>query len=200
VNVFRLKTPVSEADVRKLAIGDLVYLTGRKVYVLTMTPGAQRVLDAADKGHPIFDMDGSVVYHCPCGFEKLNGEYKVRYVGATTSMMNEPVTPKLIELGARIIMGKGGMGKATLNAMQMYGAAYAATVGASSSFLARGAKRVVRMIDPGIWLCELELEHFGPVIVGMDAHGHDLFDEVLKKARENVVQMTSPIAQDDQTD
>jgi fumarate hydratase subunit beta len=184
-NSFKLKTPLSEQDVRKLKVGDKVYLTGRKIYVITMTNAAELVLKSIEEGEPMFDLEGSVIYHCPCGFQKVNGDYKVSWVGATTSIMNEPVTPKLIELGARIIMGKGGMGQGTLDAMQKYGAAYVATVGGASAVLTRGVKKIVKMIDPAMWLCELELENFGPAIVGMDAHGHNMFDDVMRKAREN---------------
>lgn len=180
----KLKTPLSKEDVRRLKIGDMVYLTGRKVYVVAMTTAAKYLLDSIENGHPIFDLKGSVIYHCPCGFGKLDGDYKLRWVGATTSIMNEPVTPKLIELGANVIMGKGGMGKGTLDAMRKHGAVYLATVGATSAVLARRVTKVVKMIDPSIWLSELEVKDFGPTIVGMDAHGHNLFEDVWERARE----------------
>jgi len=183
-NIVDIKTPISEEDVRKLKAGDFVRLTGEKVYIVANSNVAGILLDSIDKGQPIFDLKGTVIYHCPCGLEKLDGGYRVRWVGATTSMMSEPVTPRLIELGARVIMGKGGMGKATLQAMQHYGAVYLATVGATSSLLVRGVSKVLKMVHPDIWLCQLEVSNFGPAIVGMDAHGRNLFDEVMEAARQ----------------
>jgi len=178
-----LKTPISEKDVRKLKIGDIVYLEGRKVHVVPMVVSTMPLLDSIEKGRPIFDLPGSVIYHCPCGFRKINGDYELRWVGATTSAMTEPVAPRLIELGARVIMGKGGMGMGTLDAMQKFGAVYLSTVGATSAVLARGVTRVVKMVDPSIWLSELEVKGFGPAIVAMDAHGHNLFEDVWENAR-----------------
>lgn len=192
LNIINLETPISEEDVRRLKVGDMVTLTGRKIFVIAMTNAAKITLDSFDKGQPIFDLKDSVIYHCPCGFQKLDGDYRVRWVGATTSMMNEPVTPRLIELGARVIMGKGGMGKETLRAMQKHGAIYLATVGAASALLARGVSRVVKMIDAKIWLSELEVKNFGPAIVGMDSHGRDLFEEVMNTARKNVRAFIDP--------
>ncbi len=186
LNIINLKTPISEDDARRLKVGDMVTLTGKKVYVIAMTNAAKIVLDSVDKGQPIFDLKDSVIYHCPCGFQKIDGSYRVRWVGATTSMMNEPVTPRLIELGARVIMGKGGMGEGTLHAMKRHGAVYLATVGAASAFLARGVSMVVKMIDPKIWLSELEVHNFGPAMVGMDSHGQNLFEKVMDNARKNL--------------
>lgn len=189
LNKVKLKIPLSEKNVRELKIGDMVYLTGKKVYVVAMTTAAEHLFYSIESGDPIFDLEGSVIYHCPCGFRKLDGDYKIRWVGATTSIMSEPVTPKLIELGARVIMGKGGMGKGTLDAMQKYGAVYLATVGAASAVLARGVTRVVKMVDPNIWLSELEVKDFGPAIVGMDTHGHNLFEDTWERARKKVAEL-----------
>ena len=183
MNNIILKTPILEEQVRALTVRDMVSLEGRQVYVVPMLVSAKPLLDSIDKGHPIFDLSGSVIYHCPCGFRKTNGDYEIRWVGATTSAMTESVTPRLIELGARVIMGKGGMGRDTLYAMQKYGAIYLATPGATSAVLARGVKRVVNMVDPSVWLSELEVMNFGPAIVAMDTHGCNLFEDTWESAR-----------------
>ncbi|MFC2034794.1 fumarate hydratase C-terminal domain-containing protein [Chloroflexota bacterium] len=184
-------TPLSEEGIRELKVGDFVRLSGRKVFIVAMSNAARMLINSIDKEQPIFDLKGSIIYHCPCGFEKLNGEYRIRWVGATTSMMNEAVTPRLIELGARVIMGKGGMGKETLQSMQKYGAVYLATVGATSSLLARGVTKVLKMVNPDIWLCQIEVSNFGPAIVGMDAHGRNLFDEVMERAHYKACELAS---------
>lgn len=183
MNEVKLKTPISEEDVRKLKIGDIVYLEGRKVHVVPMVVSTKPLLDSIDRGEPIFDLAGSVIYHCPCGFRKIDGDYEIRWVGATTSAMTEPVAPRLIELGVRVMMGKGGMGKNSLDAMQKHGAVYLSTVGATSAVLARGVTKVVKMVDPKLWLSELEVKDFGPAIVAMDAHGHNLFEDIWESAR-----------------
>ncbi len=188
LKVHRLATPLSEKDIRKLKVGDLAYLTGEKVYVICTADNAKYVIDRIEDVSPLFDLNGSVVYHCPIGFKKTNEEYLVRWVGATTSAMSEEITPRLISLGARAIMGKGGMGQRTLQALRQYGAVYLATVGAASALLTRYVVRIVRMFDPAQRLCELEVKDFGPIVVGMDSYGQSLFEDVWKKARDKLKQ------------
>jgi tartrate/fumarate subfamily iron-sulfur-dependent hydro-lyase beta chain len=189
MNGITLETPISEKDVRELKVGDMVFIDGRKVHVVPMMVSAMPLLESIERGEPIFDLAGSVIYHCPCGFRKVNSDWELRWVGATTSAMTEPVTPRLIELGARVIMGKGGMGKDTLDAMKRYGAVYLSTVGATSAVLARGVTRVVKMVDPSTWLSELEVKEFGPAIVAMDTHGHNLFEENWVSARQKAAEL-----------
>jgi fumarate hydratase subunit beta len=88
-------------------------------------------------------------------------------------------------------MGKGGMGDIALQSMQEHGAVYLATVGAGASVLARGVTRIVKMVDPRLWLSELEVKEFGPVIVALDAHGHNLFDENWDNARKIAAALSS---------
>ncbi|UCH32068.1 MAG: fumarate hydratase C-terminal domain-containing protein [Candidatus Bathyarchaeota archaeon] len=183
MNVHRLKVPLSKKDIHVLRSGDLAYLTGEKVYVICTADNAKYVIDRIDKSTPLFDLKGSVVYHCPIGFKKTNKEYVVRWVGATTSIMSEEITPRIISLGARAVMGKGGMGRKTLRALKRYGAVYLATVGATSALLTRRVVRIVRMFDPAQRLCELEVKDFGPVVVGMDSHGQNLYEAVWRQAR-----------------
>jgi len=196
LNTFKLKTPLSEANVRTLKVGDIVYLNGEKVYVVAMASTARYLIDRIEKGNPLFNLEGSVIYQCPIGVRKMNEQYKVRWVGATTSIMSEEVAPKLIQHGARAIMGKGGMGEKTLDALKKYGGVYLATVGATSSILARHVVRIVNMYDPTLTfpLCELEVKNFGRLIVGMDSHGRSLFDHVWQQARKKVAEILSPYA------
>lgn len=186
LNVLYLKTPLQEREVRRLRAGDLVYLTGKKVYVIS-TSAAQYFFDSLEKGEPFFDLKGSVIYHSSLA---LSESKKVRWVGATTSIMCEIETPRLIDLGSRAIMGKGGLGKSSQEAMSRRGAVYLATVGGASSVYARCVTGVIRLIDTPQRMAELEVENFGPLIVGMDAHGRNLFSEHWRSAREKATELS----------
>jgi tartrate/fumarate subfamily iron-sulfur-dependent hydro-lyase beta chain len=170
---------------RKLEIGDVVYLNGRKVFIVS-TSGATYLFKSIEKNEPFFDLDGSVIYHSSLSLSK---EGRVRWVGSTTSIMCEPETPRLIELGAHVIMGKGGMGKGTLNAMKRFGAVYLATVGGTSAVLTRGVTRVIKIVDTPVRLAEIELKDFGPVIVGMDAKGRSLYDDLYERAKRKSIEL-----------
>jgi tartrate dehydratase beta subunit/fumarate hydratase class I family protein len=103
--------------------------------------------------------------------------------------MAESVAPRFIELGVCVMMGKGGMGKSTLDAMQQLGAVYLSAVGATSAVLARGVTKIVKMVDPNLWLSEIEVKNFGPAIVAMDAHGHNLFEDNWESARRKAAKL-----------
>ena len=155
------------------------------MYIIT-TSAAQYLFDSIEKQEPFFEMNGSVIYHSSIA---LTGEGKVRWVGSTTSIMCEPETPRLIGLGARAIMGKGGLGKGSLGAMERDGAVYLATVGGTSAVLVRSVKKVMKMIDTPVPLSEIEVKDFGPTIVGMDAHGHSIYDDVWEGARKKAMNL-----------
>jgi tartrate/fumarate subfamily iron-sulfur-dependent hydro-lyase beta chain len=186
-----LSTPISEKAARNLRAGDVVYLTGKKIFVIPFTVSAEPVLESIDKGKPLFDLPGSVIYHTPFGFREEDGEWKVRWVGATTSSMTESWAPRLLDLGVRALIGKGGMGQVALESMQKNGAVYLATTGGSAAIYARGVKGIVEMVDPSLFLAELEFEHFGPAIVALDSHGKNLFDDNWNAARKKAAELIS---------
>jgi fumarate hydratase subunit beta len=89
----------------------------------------------------------------------------------------------------RVIIGKGGMGKRTTDAMQKYGSVYGAFTGGAAVLAAKAIKKVrtVEWFDLGmpeaLWI--LEAEEFGPLTVAIDSHGNNLFEDVKKKTEEN---------------
>ena len=132
--------------------------------------------------------DGAI-YHCGPVVVPQGSGWRVVAAGPTTSVREEPYTAKIIaEHGVRVIIGKGGMGEATREACARCGCVYLQAVGGAASLL---AQRVVRV--DGVFfrdefgsaeaLWQLEVEGF-EAIVGMDAHGRDLFDEVKTSSHE----------------
>jgi tartrate/fumarate subfamily iron-sulfur-dependent hydro-lyase beta chain len=89
----------------------------------------------------------------------------------------------------RIIIGKGGMGKRTTDAMTKYGAVYVTFTGGAAVLAAKSVKRVidVKWLDLGVpeamWV--FEMEEFGPLIVAIDSHGNNLFSEAAVRVEEN---------------
>ena len=82
----------------------------------------------------------------------------------------------------RVVVGKGGMGKRTTEAMKKYGAVYGAFTGGAAVIAAEAIKNVkkVEWLDLGMpeamWI--LEVEEFGPLIVAIDSHGNNLYEKV----------------------
>jgi len=89
----------------------------------------------------------------------------------------------------RVVIGKGGMGKKTTDAMKQYGAVYGAFTGGAAVLAAKAVKNVktVEWYDLGMpeamWV--MEAQDFGPLAVAIDSHGNNLFENVAKKVEEN---------------
>jgi len=185
---FRLRTPLSEREVRRLKAGDVVYLSGR---VVTARDAAhKRMLNLIEAGRPLpINLHGLPIYHCGPLVRRENGRWTVLAAGPTTSMRMEPFESTVIErLGVRMVIGKGGMGAKTANAMAKFGAVYGAFTGGAAVLAARNITRVIDVewlnlgIPEALWV--LEVKDFGPLIVALDSHGNNLFREVNEKAWE----------------
>jgi len=91
------------------------------------------------------------------------------------------------------VIGKGGMGKRTTEGMKKYGAVYGAFTGGAAVLAAKAIKNVsgVEWFDLGmpeaLWI--LDVEEFGPLIVAIDTHGNNLFEEVKEKVEENRIKV-----------
>jgi len=177
-----LKTPVSEADIRALKVGDEVAISGT---LFTGRDAVHKYLHEGGQLPPGVNFQGGILYHCgPVVIKDERGEWKCVAAGPTTSIREEPYQGQVIrDFGLRGVIGKGGMGERTLKACSEHGCAYLHAVGGAAQVLAECIKRVrnVYFLDKfgapeAIW--EFEVENF-PVVVTMDAHGGSLHREVL---------------------
>ncbi|MEB3807026.1 MAG: FumA C-terminus/TtdB family hydratase beta subunit [Desulfurococcales archaeon] len=189
--VFHLRTPLSDEDVEKLRIGDIVYVTG--IMVTARDEAHKEILETIERGEKLpIDLKGLVLYHCgPVVRKKPDGSWEVVAAGPTTSMRMESVEAEFIEkTGVKMIVGKGGMGPRTAEAMKKHKAVYAVFTGGAGALAADRIKRVVDVywldklgIPEAVWV--FEVENFGPLIVTIDSTGKNYYEERLKKVREN---------------
>lgn len=185
----RLRTPLSEKDVRALKLGETVYLDGI-VYT-----GRDEVhihaLEGIEKGKkPPVDFKGAAVYHCGPIMKKVGDRWQAVAAGPTTSSRMNSLEPQFIEkFRPGAIIGKGGMSQPTVDAMKKHGCVYLAITGGAAVLAAKGIKSVegVEWFEFGmpeaIWI--LNTENFGPLTVAIDAHGNSMFEAVSKKVKEN---------------
>ena len=171
-----LQTPLTEEQVRALKVGDLVLVSGR-VYT-----GRDAVHAHLIKHAPPVDLGGSVLYHCGPVVARQGDQWTVTAAGPTTSIREEPYQADIIRCyGVRAVIGKGGMGARTLDALKEAGAVYLNAIGGAAQFYARTIDRVegVSLMEFGtpeaMW--HLHVTDF-PAIVTMDAHGHSLHRDV----------------------
>ncbi|MDD3042300.1 MAG: fumarate hydratase C-terminal domain-containing protein, partial [Methanosarcinaceae archaeon] len=112
--------------------------------------------------------------------------WKVVSAGPTTSGRMSKMTPPLLKAhSVRAVIGKGGMKNVTEALKES--CVYLAYTGGCAALAAELIKEVkaVHWLDLGmpeaVWV--LEVEKFGPLIVGIDSKGRDIFEEVREKAR-----------------
>jgi len=188
----RLKLPVSEAQVRSLRAGDIVYLTG--TLYTARDEAHMRALEWIKEGKalPVKFSEGAL-YHCGPIMKKDGEGWRIVAAGPTTSSRMNGLEAQFIEkTGARLIIGKGGMNKAVGETMRKFGAAYLAFTGGAAVLAAQRVRNVggVHWLDLGmpeaVWV--LEAEDFGPLTVGMDAGGSSLFEDVARKIEKNAAE------------
>lgn len=186
---IRLKTPISEEQIRKLNVGDIVFLEGM------LYTGRDEVhihaLEKAEHGEqPPVDFKGGVLYHCGPIMKKVDEEWKMVAAGPTTSSRMNSLEPDFIEkFRPAAIVGKGGMSQPTVDAMEKFGAVYLSITGGAAVLAAKGIKKVhgVHWYELGmpeaIWV--LEADNFGPLIVSIDSHGKSIYAQVAETVKGN---------------
>ncbi len=171
-----IRPPLTEADVRRLKVGDVTMITG-VVYT-----GRDAIHHYLMKKPPPVDLRGQVLYHCGPVVMKEDGGWRITAAGPTTSFREEPYEADVIaRYGVRAVMGKGGMGPKTLQALKEHGAVYLNAIGGAAQYYARCIERVegVDLLDLGIpeAMWHVRVKDF-PAIVTMDAAGNSLHAEV----------------------
>jgi len=194
---YKLKTPIKEEDVRKLRVGDVIYITG--LIYTARDQAHRRILEYVEKGQKLpVDLNGSVIFHVGPLMRKEDDNWIVVSAGPTTSTRMNLTTPKLLEnFKVRIIIGKGGMSREVAEALKRFGAVYCHFTGGAGVLAAKNIRKVegVEWLDLGMpeALWKLQVEDFGPLTVTIDSNGNSLYEEVGKKVKENLEKILQQI-------
>lgn len=181
---YDLETPVSEAQVRQLRVGDTVTLYRRLFGIRDAT-----LIHMFDRGRTtVFDMRGHAVVHTAPNVRKVSpgpdnsAGYEPVCIGTTTSSRMERFTAPLMEReGVRIIIGKGGLGAGSASAFETFGGVYLAVVGGAAALETTWIEEIEAVdlddLNPeSLW--QFRIGAFGPLLVGMDSHGGSLYADV----------------------
>ena len=174
-----LNTPVELKDVKDLKAGDVVNISGK---ILTARDQAHKRIIENGKDKTPCNLQGATIFHAgPIITGDEDSGFKMIAIGPTTSTRMNPYEKEVIEMGAKVIVGKGGMDETVANSLKNEGAVYLAAVGGCAALYVDSIKEIanVHWLDLGmpeaIW--ELEVKNFGPLIVAMDSHGNSLFNQ-----------------------
>src|SRR6185312_12474183 len=156
-----LNMPAGDAEVRALKVGDTVTLEKTLFGIRDAT-----LIAMFDKGRKTrFNLRGHAVIHTAPNVKKVDPRpgnssgYEPVCIGTTTSMLME-------RDGVKLIIGKGGMGPATLEALRDLGGVYLAVVGGAAALETTWIEEIeeVDMDDlhpESLW--KFRIKGFGPL-------------------------------------
>lgn len=196
---YDFDTPVSEQQVRALRVGDTVSLNGLLFGIRDATQ-----IHMFDRGRKTrFDLRGHAVIHTAPNVKKVDksAEFPAGYapicVGTTTSARMERFTRPLMEqYGVRIIIGKGGLMEASQAAFGELGGVYLAIIGGTAALETTWIEAIEDVdlddLNPeSLW--QFRVRGFGPLRVGMDAHGGSVYDQVRAQVAERRADVLSAL-------
>ena len=171
----KLTTPCTAQDLEKLRAGDTVLLTG--VVYTARDAAHKRMCEALDAGETLpFDLEGSAIYYVGPTPEKP-GKI-IGSAGPTTSGRMDAYSPRLLDLGNKMMIGKGKRDAAVKEAVVRNGAVYVAALGGAGALMCQCVKTLEIIAWPDLG-CEavrkLWVEDM-PLTVILDAHGGDLYE------------------------
>ena len=177
---YYLKSPLSEEDVKKLKIGDTVYLSGN---AFTCRSRLQKYIFDEKNTLPFSTDDRNLLIHNGPIVIKEDGKWRLVSFMPTSSIRFEKWGAKSVEnWGLRMIVGKTTMGKATAEAMKKLGCVHVSP----------------RSVSPNLWIDSItvedvylfdelgsieaawffKLDKLGPFIVDIDSEGNNYFDRL----------------------
>lgn len=171
---YRISAPACVQELRKLKAGDSVLLSGT---VYTARDAAhKRICECLDRGEkPPFDLNGSAVYYV--GPTPEHDGCCIGSAGPTTSGRMDDYSPRLLDAGLKIMIGKGNRSKDVVRSMVQNGAIYLAAIGGAGALMAASIEEaeLVCWEDLG---CEavrrLKVKDM-PLTVAIDSEGNDLY-------------------------
>lgn len=173
---LKITLPMSEETARTLRAGDRVLLSG--VIYTARDEAHLRLCRMLDRGEalPIELKDAAIYYAGPCPAPPGR---VIGPVGPTTAGRMDAWTPRLISLGLRCMIGKGGRNESVKAALREYGAVYLAATGGAGTLLAQRVKSAELIAFPDLGaeaIYRLVVEDF-PCTVINDCAGGDLYKE-----------------------
>jgi L(+)-tartrate dehydratase beta subunit len=182
--------PITDAaEIMKLRAGDEVTVQGHIIGIRDRTQ--MRIFDEGVE--PPMDLSGAFLLHTAPGVRKLGtdsegrGKYEKVCIGTTTSARMVRFTEPLgTQYGVRAICGKGGFPDEAIEPMQRLGMVYFAIVGGAAAL----ETTQIEEIEEVMWeelmpecLWKFRVKDFGPLTVGIDAHGRSLYKDVQDRAQ-----------------
>jgi len=177
---WHLQTPLEEETIRKLVIGDIVYLTGK---AFTSRSRLQRWVFDEKHEFPTQMADLDLLIHVgPIVLEEESGYRLISFMPTSSLRFEKWGALSIDEWNLRMIVGKTTMGSETSNMMMMKGCVHVSPQSVSPNLWVDSIKIAGVALKDELgsieapWL--LECTNLGPFVVDMDTKGNNLFDQI----------------------
>ena len=178
--IKHIHAPVIAEEIDSLRAGDSVFLSG--VIYTGRDAAHKRLYEMVNKGEALpLDIRNQMIYYAgPCPAKPGDA---IGSCGPTTSYRMDAYTPALCDIGLIGMIGKGPRSGEVVEAIKRNHGIYLAATGGAGALIASCVKaaRVVAFDDLGTEAVrELIVENL-PLIVAIDAHGGNLYEEGPKR-------------------
>jgi len=187
---YEVTFPITDPEeILKLRAGDEVVVQGHIIGIRDRTQ--IRIFDEGQE--PPMELRGAFLLHTAPGVKKVGDKYEPVCIGTTTSARMVRFTDPLGEqYGVRAICGKGGFPDEAIEPMRRHGMVYFAIVGGAAAL----ETTQIEEIEEVAWeelmpecLWKFRVKDFGPLTVGIDAHGNSLYHDVQEAARKKLEEL-----------
>lgn len=172
---YRLTAPVTREELASLRAGDTVLLSGT---VYTARDAAhKRMMEQLDAGQELpFPVEGSALYYVGPTPERPG--QVIGSAGPTTSGRMDAYSPRLLDLGQAVMIGKGARNQAVKEAVVRNGAVYLAAPGGAGALMSACVKEleVICWEDLGCEAVRRLVVADMPLTVILDSQGGDLYE------------------------
>jgi L(+)-tartrate dehydratase beta subunit len=183
----RMSFPCTEEQIRELRAGDSVIVDGHVIGIRDRTQ--IRMFDHGQK--PEMDLTGALLLHTAPNVRRLeDGRYEKLCIGTTTSARMVRFTEGLgRDYGVRAVCGKGGLPDEAIEPMSRLGMVYFAIVGGAAALETTQIEEIEEvewedLMPECLW--KFRVRDFGPLTVGIDAHGSSVYHDVQEQAKKRL--------------
>jgi len=172
--IHKLTMPLTTEQINNINIKDTVLLSGT---IYTGRDAAhKRLIELLDKGRKLpFDLDNEGIYYTgPCPAKE---KMAIGSCGPTTSYRMDAFTPRLLDEGLKVMIGKGSRNNAVIESMKKNNAIYLAATGGAGALLASCVvkSKVIAFEDLlSEAIRELHIVDM-PLICAIDSKGNSLY-------------------------
>ena len=177
---YELQTPFDPAEIAKLRVGDLVYVSGK---AFTCRSRLHRWVFDENHPSPQAAMERDLLIHVGPIVLRHPDSYELVSFMPTSSIRFEKWGAASVEnWGLKMIIGKTTMGDKTMEAMKRLGCVHASPQGVSPNLWASQIQITnVELFDElgtieATW--HMDLDKLGPFVIDIDTQGNNLFEQV----------------------